>query len=106
MTFQSHEDIAREVLQEWESLCASNGDQRDENRKRNEARAIKRSAKVLERLVQEGKVHEETSDDDAKNQVCGFLPAWIFLQIGSAIVSFFVQRALRRYFARRSHQSH
>lgn len=104
MTFPGHEDIAREVQAEWDSFCTSRGDQRDDNRKRNESRAIKKSAKVLERLVQENRVVEDTSDEQATKAVCGFLPAWIFLQLGSAIISFFVQRALRRYFA--SRQSH
>lgn len=105
MTNQSHEEIAREVIAEWDALCTSNGNQRDEGRKRKEARAFKKSARVFDQLVQSSKITEETSEEHATNQVCGFLPAWIFMELGKAIISFFVQRALRRYFARRTQES-
>lgn len=104
MTIPSHEDIAREVNAEWDTLCTSKGNQRDDNRKRKEARAFKKSARVFDQLIQSSKITEETSEEHATNQVCGFLPAWLFVELGKAIITFFVQRALRRYFARRTQE--
>lgn len=105
MSNPSHEDVAREVINEWEQQCAANADpSRNEQKKSREHRAVKRAARVFENLVNEGRIHQETSEENASKQVCGFLPAWIFLQIGGAIISFFVQRALRRYFARQGNQ--
>lgn len=105
MTVHSHEEIAREVNAEWEALCTSNGLRRDDDRKRKEARAFKKSARVFDQLVQSSKITEETSEEHATNQVCGFLPAWLFVELGKAIITFFVHRAMRRYFARRTRES-